>query len=569
MVFTEPGMPEVTRFGESSWTIWDRWMFSYECTLQGMLDWLKGKGLQVTSVFCDSAPVYMGSLHKKRLPQKLQNIMFNAPIGRDVTDVNRRVRLAVKCSDPQSVTLQDISSGRSRSALCASINALVEPKCGLPTRIDITSDERETSARVVFASPDFAASAVRLDGANLDGDIVRISYTELDIPPLLLCSDAELAIEEQRKAEQRQLEKQLIESKLEKVASAGGNSDAGGILSRQGSRLSRAYTDTESDAMSIDGLVGYKDGDSILCKRWWELSEDEIKAAEFLGYIPELDVSGSEDEEDDDGDEVLRWPSHAKDGEWTVWDDLTEDERNAAIVLGFSEETWPPNDDPEDEPSLVPSPAEWEGEGGWALERTMSQCELDMIDMERKWKRELSTRDLFATIPKETQELLKEARKIFELPGNVNDQAHMLMQELKSLVFSFMTKQQEHTQVEAIDNDIFKWSVKFHGRGFEGRLREQLANCAEEYGAACGCVTLEFEFPLGLYRKYQLAFTLVQFRTTSISKTSLSRTAYFPPTVKLVRPRCRGWLLGAIMGDPVFSQRGWHPLVPMSDVLQV
>ena len=80
-------------------------------------------------------------------------------------------------------------------------------------------------------------------------------------------------------------------------------------------------------------------------------------------------------------------------------------------------------------------------------------------------------------------------------------------------------RREAHTQIDAIDNDVFKWRVMFEANGFAGKLQAQLLRCADAWGPACGGITLEFEFPAGLY-------------------------PYFPPTVKLVRPRCKGWLLG-------------------------
>ena len=74
-------------------------------------------------------------------------------------------------------------------------------------------------------------------------------------------------------------------------------------------------------------------------------------------------------------------------------------------------------------------------------------------------------------------------------------------------------RRQEHTQAEAVDGDVFHWRVRFRKEGFSGTLRRQLQECANQYGDDCGCITLEFNFPHGLYPN-------------------------FPPTVKLVRPRC-------------------------------
>ena len=66
-------------------------------------------------------------------------------------------------------------------------------------------------------------------------------------------------------------------------------------------------------------------GESVFDKEWADLDDDEKAAALVLGY------------------EEARWPAIKR--EWGDWDDLEEAEQEAAGALGLDEDSWPPKDD--------------------------------------------------------------------------------------------------------------------------------------------------------------------------------------------------------------------------------
>ena len=35
---------------------------------------------------------------------------------------------------------------------------------------------------------------------------------------------------------------------------------------------------------------------------------------------------------------------------------------------------------------------------------------------------------------------------------------------------------------------------------------------------------------------------------------------FYPPQVKIVRPRFKGWILGAVMTHPMLNLRSWDPM---------
>ena len=465
MIFGEPVMPELQRHGHTSWTVWDRWMFSYEKTIQDLVEWLSSKSLQVASVACGTAILYMNSaFQNKRLANTLAEAVSRYA-DMDATNAKRSIRLLVNCTDPQSVTVTQISAAKSQAVLKASLTKLFEGKCGAPSSIEISVEDDQTTARVNFPATDFAAAAVEMNGTLLDGDLVQIAFTQLATPPLLLCSNDELAIEENKKKDQLRLEQEMLASKLQKVASTG--SDSGSILSRQGSRLSRA--DSEQSGFSIRFGGEWKEGDPILNKRWSELTEDEVSAAEALGYNPELEDRDSDEEDDseEEDDQIVRWPNHVKNAdtdwdEWAeesweeLWVDLSEAEQAAGTTLGFSAMFWPPDMDTDEYEDDAGYDIDWLGATAVAsLERTMSQVcrplalfctrqqpsdkprlynqvEMDLLDMERLWRREIAVQTLHGRSDPTHDLLRAEAAKIYKLPG---DATTMLFTELKGMFY--------------------------------------------------------------------------------------------------------------------------------------
>ena len=84
---------------------------------------------------------------------------------------------------------------------------------------------------------------------------------------------------------------------------------------------------------------------------------------------------------------------------------------------------------------------------------------------------------------------------------------------------------------EAVDDDVHHWKVRVGG--FSGELGEDLKQVETLYGY--NYVEIEFTFTPDLH-------------------------PFYPPQVNIVRPRFKGWILGAVMTHPMFVLSGWDPM---------
>ena len=102
-------------------------------------------------------------------------------------------------------------------------------------------------------------------------------------------------------------------------------------------------------------------------------------------------------------------------------------------------------------------------------------------------------------------------------------------------------------QAEAVDDSIYHWKVQLEAHGFPGlggaggdRLAEDLACVESRWGY--GYVELEIRFTIDLY-------------------------PFFPPQVKVVRPRFQGFMLGQIASMRALQLSHWNSVGTMSSVL--
>ena len=73
----EPVPPNVTKHGNLTWSVWDRWVIHGNPTIQGLLDWFKAKGLDPYSVTWGNTLIYNSLFpnHKERLDKKVINLV--------------------------------------------------------------------------------------------------------------------------------------------------------------------------------------------------------------------------------------------------------------------------------------------------------------------------------------------------------------------------------------------------------------------------------------------------------------------------------------------------------------
>ncbi|CAM9811075.1 unnamed protein product, partial [Ectocarpus sp. 4 AP-2014] len=96
-------------------------------------------------------------------------------------------------------------------------------------------------------------------------------------------------------------------------------------------------------------------------------------------------------------------------------------------------------------------------------------------------------------------------------------------------------------EVEAVDDNIFHWKVKINRVSDKSPLREDLEKLRQTY--AYGYVEMELTFTMDLY-------------------------PFYPPLVKLVRPRFQGFMMGRITSLEMLQLSKWSSVRGMKGVLQ-
>jgi baculoviral IAP repeat-containing protein 6 len=107
----------------------------------------------------------------------------------------------------------------------------------------------------------------------------------------------------------------------------------------------------------------------------------------------------------------------------------------------------------------------------------------------------------------------------------------MLSNELFQIISKTNAKAGKIVSAEAVGDDVHHWRVRL--ADFAGELGEDLKQIETLYGY--NHVEIEFTFTPDLH-------------------------PFFPPQVKIVRPRFKGWILGAVMTHPMFVLSGWDPM---------
>ena len=115
---------------------------------------------------------------------------------------------------------------------------------------------------------------------------------------------------------------------------------------------------------------------------------------------------------------------------------------------------------------------------------------------------------------------------------------------LRNELFKIVSKASEAGEsailaAEAVGDDVHHWRVRM--KGFSGELARDLSAVESKFGY--DYVEVEFTFTPDLH-------------------------PFYPPQVRIVRPRFKGWILGAVMSHPMFVLSGWDPMVSTEAVIQ-
>jgi hypothetical protein len=114
----------------------------------------------------------------------------------------------------------------------------------------------------------------------------------------------------------------------------------------------------------------------------------------------------------------------------------------------------------------------------------------------------------------------------------------MLSNELFSIVKRATEDPSAPIAAEAVADNVHHWKVKL--RGFTGDLSDDLTAVKTKHGY--DHVDIELIFTPDLH-------------------------PFYPPQVKIIRPRFKGWILGAVMTHPMFVFSGWDPMRSTQEVL--
>ena len=112
---------------------------------------------------------------------------------------------------------------------------------------------------------------------------------------------------------------------------------------------------------------------------------------------------------------------------------------------------------------------------------------------------------------------------------------------LSSELFAMQERLDPTLSVDAVEYDVYEWDVKFRG-GFPAGsgIAEDLEMLEAVNGYAY--VQLRLHFKADLY-------------------------PFYPPKVRLVRPKIAGFVPGAVIAHPHLHLRNWDPFRPIADVV--
>jgi baculoviral IAP repeat-containing protein 6 len=166
------------------------------------------------------------------------------------------------------------------------------------------------------------------------------------------------------------------------------------------------------------------------------------------------------------------------------------------------------------------------------------QASLNLLTVQKKWAAKEAEVRRLAALDKVQSKLAEKAgdkkvATIFSASASsavlTNDLLHILKHE-QSLGFS----------VTPVDDNIYHWRVKLFNFAPTSRLARDLLELKEKHGYAY--VELDVTYKMDLY-------------------------PFFPPFVKLLRPRFHGFMMGAVASSGLFKLSLWDPVRPASQTI--
>lgn len=187
------------------------------------------------------------------------------------------------------------------------------------------------------------------------------------------------------------------------------------------------------------------------------------------------------------------------------------------------------------------------GKGGAMMddnpeEDEMFQDSLGFLKLKKKWlqkEEELRKKraEERAKLCESTEELRqKKVTQIFSTAAATG----VLTNDLKNLMFH--SSDSLGISAEPVDDNIYDWRVKLFNFAEGTHMAKDMEQIKKLYGY--NDVELRIEFALDLY-------------------------PFYPPTVRVVRPRFVGFMMGRVTSMEILRLQGWDPIKNMTEVLQM
>lgn len=102
----EPIPPKVFKFRDMEWSLWDRWILEGDMTVNEVLEWFRGKGLEAYSISCGQSLLYNNIFpkHKERLDKKMSELVGTVA-KMELPEWRNHFDVVVACEDEEGEDL--------------------------------------------------------------------------------------------------------------------------------------------------------------------------------------------------------------------------------------------------------------------------------------------------------------------------------------------------------------------------------------------------------------------------------------------------------------------------------
>ena len=516
LVLSEPLAPRKELHGDMAWDRWTQWHFNAEMTLSELLAELGRRGLEVQGI-------NSGAVSWIRLGQIPDAVLsdFFAERG---DQAQLRTRSLSESTTAVTLTISATSKLRllvdGTDATAAGVRAAFDGCFDMkPVRVGAWNVEFKTSV---------AAAAALGSVTSIDGTPVAVSYAPVDNLPaieLLLASGKDqlqrtitlgYSRDSQALTEPIAIEREPLAELGSPSGSPVGSPESFHSAEQGGSGGGGENDDDLSDA-GFDTIVNR-------CDSWSDLSIAEQQAANII------------------------WGSDAESGfpdvvyeEQRKWAELAPRAQDAAAVLMYSESHW--NAERGDDSDSDASSGHSDNETTRVLGEIDAQLTSKNSLYKQTEQRAVSEGEKEPALRDASKEIRKSMPQSLNPFGALCQEMHDLNENYLKFEHGIHTRSQWNKfRVDTVGDDIHEWQVTLTPDAFSGQLKKDLTRCCQEYHGLQG-VEMQFIFKRGLH-------------------------PFYPPQLKLLRPRFKGGLFQALLTDRTFLEEAgaWSPFNTMLSV---